>query len=330
LKKDTILITGATGYIGSMLTDFIMQNKNIRDKIEKIVLPVRDVRKACRVLRKFMNQGDVEIKLVEASLKELSAESIPMPVDYIFHCAAVTKSAEMTAYPVEVLDGIVQGTRNVLELARCKRVKSMVYLSSMEVYGRIENDARTGEDELGDVDLFSVRSCYPLGKRMAEHYCYDYFKEFGVPVKIARLAQTFGKGVPAEDNRVFAQFARAVAEGRDIVLHTKGKSVGNYCEIGDTLNALWLILTQGCNGEAYNIVNEENTMSICEMAHFVAEKIAGGKIKVVFEIDENNSHGYAADTNLRLSSEKLCALGWKPLKNMEEMYHDLMESIIVL
>ncbi len=323
--KSIILITGATGYIGRMLAEDILQDETAREKTAAIVLPVRDVSKAKRIFAKHMQQSAVEIVLAETTLENLDIKHLPMPVDYIFHCAAVTKSAEMAACPVEVLNGIVQGTRNVLEIARNKRIKSMVYLSSMEVYGRIKSNGRVGEEESGNVDLFSARSCYPLGKRLAEHYCYDYFKEYGVPVKIARLAQTFGKGVDAADQRVFAQFARAVIEKKDIVLHTPGESFGNYCGIEDTVRALRLILKKGQNGEAYNVVNEENTMRIKEMAQLVAGKIAEDSIRVIYDIPKDNIYGYAADTGLRMSSEKLCALGWKPTKGMEDMYRDLIE-----
>lgn len=149
---------------------------------------------------------------------------------------------------------------------------------------------------------------------MAESLCFSYFKEYGVPVKIARLAQTFGKGVQKNDTRVFAQFAGAVREKKDIVLHTAGDSVGNYCEIEDAVEAIFLLLEKGENGEAYNVANEANTMQIREMAELVADKIAHGEIHVVYDIPESNLHGYAATTGLRLSSQKLRQMGWRPKK----------------
>lgn len=153
----------------------------------------------------------------------------------------------------------------------------MVYLSSMEVYGIVEcpSGCRVAEWEAGNgrVDILYKRSCYPLGKRMAENICYSYFKEYNVPVKIARLAQTFGRGILPSDHRVFAEFARAVQSGTDIILHTEGASMGNYCAIDDVMDGILLILKQGQDGEAYNVVNEENTMTIRQMAELVATKI---------------------------------------------------------
>ena len=162
---------------------------------------------------------------------------------------------------------------------------------------------------------------------MAENICYSHYKEYGIPVKIARLAQTFGRGVLPDDTRVFAQFAQSVQEGMDIILHTKGNSMGNYCGIEDAIMGIMTILNRGTDGEVYNVVNEANTMTILQMAELVAEKIAGGKIKVVYDIPQDKDcYGYAEDTGLRLSGSKLVALGWRPVESLEMMYQDLMDK----
>ena len=94
----------------------------------------------------------------------------------------------------------------------------MVYLSSLEVYGTPEKDADLiTENDYGYIEPLSVRSSYSEGKRMVECLCASYAHEYSVPVKIARLSQTFGPGVAYEDGRVFAEFARCALEQRDIV-----------------------------------------------------------------------------------------------------------------
>jgi len=312
------LITGATGYIGSMLIKYIKETHERAD----IKAVVRDRTKAEPILPSGVH-------IVEVDLTDRDAVvSLNWDCDYLIHCACVTASAEMISHPVEVTQSIVNTTQNILEFARQSQIKSMVYLSSMEVYGNIDcpDGHRVTEEEVsrGKVELLASRSCYPLGKRMAENICYSYYKEYGIPVKIARLAQTFGEGVLSTDNRVFAQFAKAVREGRDIVLHTKGHSMGNYCGIHDVISGIMTILENGSSGEAYNVVNEANTMTIRQMAELVADKIADGKIKVVYDIAENNRYGYAEDTRLRLSGKKLMALGWKPRECLEDMYRQLL------
>lgn len=314
------LVTGATGYVGSMLIKYIMET----DKNAHITALVRDHDKAERMLSSIVHIVDMDLS------DPMAVEELDLHCDYLIHCASITRSAKMITHPVEVAESIVNATQNILELAKRCHVESMVYLSSMEVYGCLEcnEDQRVTEADAarGRVDLLSARNCYPLGKRMAENICYSYYKEYGVPVKIARLAQTFGEGVLPSDQRVFAQFADAVRESKDIVLHTPGNSRGNYCGIHDAVSGILTILEKGENGEAYNVVNEANTMTIRQMAELVAEKIAGGKIKVVFDIPEDDRYGYAADTAFRLSGEKLMTLGWKPEEGLEDMYYQLLKS----
>lgn len=316
------LITGATGYIGSMLIKELYKNAEDVGAAIKVTALVRDARRGNLMLPQ-------EVVLVEADITDVTiVNMVQEPIDYIIHCATTTASAVMVSNPVETADGIVLGTRNMLELARQKCVKGMVYLSSMEVYGNVPDIGRTRtEEELGEIPIESVRSCYPLGKRMAEQYCYSYAKEYGVPVRIARLAQTFGVGVRPEDNRVYMQFARAAVSGQDIVLKTLGLSVGNYCAIEDAVSAILLLLEKGENGESYNVVNEENTMRIREMAELVAVQVADGRIRVRIEPESAEKTGYAPDTGLRLSGEKLRTLGWRPTKGLAEMYRDVLQTL---
>ena len=120
-------------------------------------------------------------------------------------------------------------------------------------------------------------------------------------------------------------FAKSVATNEDIVLHTQGSSMGNYCDIEDAIEAIKLLLIKGVDGESYNVVNESNTMTIREMAELVVDKIAGGKIKVRVEEKDLSVTGYAPNTGLRLSSEKLHNLGWRPVKNLVQMYESILE-----
>ncbi len=327
--KMKLLITGATGYIGSMLIRHLMRDK----KDIEIVAPVRDIAKARGMLLDGVQYYETDFLDNPFGDGSWITQHMPDECDYIIHCACVTSSSEMITRPVETTASILKITENILEIARrCKKsgsLKSMVYLSSMEVYGHIDcsDGHRAVEKEFGVINPLDTRSCYPMGKRMAENLCYSYFKEYGVPVKVARLAQTFGHGVPLADTRVFSQFANAAACGNDIVLHTEGASMGNYCGIDDAVKGIITILEHGGDGEAYNVVNEENTMTIREMAQLVAERIAGGRIRVVYDIPKDNRYGYAAYTGLRLSGKKLERLGWKPEQTLVEMYRDMLEDI---
>ena len=246
-------------------------------------------------------------------------------IDYIIHCASITSSREMVEHPMDVINTSYLGTYNVLKLALKKQVSSVVYISSMEIYGKFYNGEIVTEDLYGYIDPLSVRSCYPESKRLCENICVSFSKEYGVPVKIARLAQTFGPGVMNSDNRIYAQFAKAVINKSDIVLHTDGSSEGNYCYIMDSVIAILTILLRGENAEAYNVSNDINHMSILSMAHLVSEEIAHGEIKVILDIPDDNIYGYADSTKMKLSAHKLKKLGWNPEVGLKEMYEKLID-----
>lgn len=317
LKGKTVLVTGATGLIGVSLVRALLAIGDI-----KVIALVRNVEKAKSIYGDKIGQF---LKLHVADV--VDKIKIEEAVDYIFHCASVTASKVMIEKPVETLLTSVEGTKNILNLAWEKRCASVVYVSSMEVYGAFDESREVGEETLGYIDPLKVRSNYPESKRLCENLCVAYCSEFGVPVKIARLAQTFGAGILPGENRVFAQFARSAIKGEDIVLHTKGLSEGNYCYTRDCVTGLLTILLKGTDAAAYNVSNPAAHTTIVEMAVLVAEKIAGGKIKVVFDIPQDNAFGYAADTKMKLNSDKLQALGWKPEVGLEEAYQRMINEM---
>ncbi|MBD8497955.1 NAD-dependent epimerase/dehydratase family protein [Paenibacillus sp. CAU 1523] len=321
MHNGTVLITGASGLIGSLLVRALHRANEKHGLLLKIVAVVRNVQAAAELLH------DCDVSFISQDIREPIV--FDGKLDYIIHCAAVTKSKEMVSFPVENIQIAVHGTENILKLAKEKQVKSVVYLSSMEVYGKTNPSLeKVTENELGYIDLTNPRSCYAEGKRMSECMCNCYFSEYQVPVKIARLAQTFGAGVSVNDNRVFAQFAKSAVLGQDIILHTDGSSTGNYCYTADAIIGILLLLLKGDNGEAYNISNEEANMTIRQMAELVADKIAGGRISVVTSIPESSlTYGYAPAVKMKLCSDKIRGLGWSPTIGLEEMYKKMIEEL---
>ena len=320
LKGSSVLVTGGTGLIGSVVVRSLLYANRNADMGISVSITARNQNKVNNIFGS--NSG---IKVITADFtKEIDIEG---QFDYIVHCAAVTESAKMCSNPVETIDISYIGTKAMLELARRSGSKGMVYISSMEVYGVTDDSMNPiSEEKLGKVDLSNVRSSYPESKRICELLCTSYANEYGVPVMNARLAQSFGPGVSCAETRVFAQFAKSVIKGTDIVLHTKGDSVGNYCDTTDTASAILCLLTKGVAGESYNICNETCSRTIAEMASLCADNIAEGKIKVVFDIPEGNKFGYASPTKMRLTSSKMRELGWSPKYSLEEMYNRMIEG----
>lgn len=324
LKGKTIAVTGATGLLGK-LTVFALLNANKKRRLGIRVLAfVRDIAKAERIFQDVLCES---LQFVRHDIVNPVDDSLK--ADYLVHGAGVTTSKTMVENPVETIWVTVQGTKRMLEFARINQMQGMVFLSSMEVYGECNpNLSKIKEDNLGYINPLNVRSSYPEGKRLAECLCASYAKEYGVRVRIARLAQTFGAGINSDDNRVSAQFARSVIAGQDIVLHTKGEKANCYCYTSDAVAALLILLTCGESGSAYNVANMETFCSIRELAETFIRVKPDSRSQLVFDIPEDmDSFGYAPSTVLHLNSEKMMNLGWIPEVGLLEMTTRLMESL---
>lgn len=315
LANASFLITGATGLIGSSLIHCLLA----LEKGIHVVAPVRDKAKAESLFKEI----DGQVEWVECDLKSYDYDQIGN-IDFIVHCASPTNGKFVQEHPVETYELAVESTRKLLGCSRSHLIKSMVYVSSLEAYGENFDDQTVDENMQFYVNAQNSRSAYPLGKRAAEYLCSAYAMEYSVPAKSVRLTQTFGSGVSKEDNRVFAQFARSVVAGTDIVLHTKGESAKPYCYLTDALAAILYVLLRGKDGEVYNVANESSYISIIDLARFIRNEF-NPQIKVRVELNDNM--GYAPVTKLNLSTEKLRALGWQPKYDLKRMFDRLIKYL---
>ena len=308
---ETILITGATGLLGKSLVRYFS------GKGDTVVAAVRDKAKGRALLGEMPN-----VCIIEWDVLNKASENIS--IDRLIHAASETSSACFVTRPVETIVSIVDGTRNVLEFARTVGVRSVVFLSTLEVYGTASDKECLSETDCGALDSMAVRSSYPEAKRLAETLCVAYYREYGVPVRIARLTQTFGTGVVRGDSRVFAQFAEAALTGRDIVLHTPGTTARCYCAVSDAVRALDVILHQGTDGEAYNVANPSTYCTIREMADRIAMRYPG--VHVVSDLAAAEGRGYAPEVHICLDVSKLRSLGWSPRIGLDEMFDEMINE----
>lgn len=317
----SIFVTGATGLIGSLIVKTLLTaNKNYSANI-RIFAMVRNVDKANNIYG-----TDESINFVVGDIQ--NSITCTEKIDYIIHTASQTASKEMVTHPVATSKVSLLGTLNVLDFAVQKHTKGVVYLSSMEAFGSCNNpNDRLSETSLGNIDLTNIRNCYSESKRMCELLVKSYSEEYGLNVCSARLAQVFGAGIFQSENRVFAQFARSALANQNIVLHTDGTSWGNYCYTTDAICAIFTILEKGVTGETYTVVNEETSIMIKDMAQLVIDVAKSTTAKVVFDIPETNSYGYAPKTVMKLSSLKLNQLGWKPEIDLKTMYQRLITHL---
>ena len=310
LRDSAILITGGTGLVGyNLLRELSAIAPGLNLTIYALV---RNEEKALQRFSDFPHN----IRLILGDVTR--PITMDAPLDYIIHGASITSSRTFVEQPVETVMTSVMGMRNLLELARQKQVRSMVYLSSMEVYGSPENDSLLTEQDVGYLNPLSLRSSYPESKRLCEILCVAYAKEYAVPVTIARLAQTFGPGMQSGDKRAIVQFVDSAIRGENIEIKASGESARMYLYTFDAVSALLTLLLKGHPGQAYNLANRHSYCSIRQLAEKVAA-IFRPEISVLVNTGTEAERAiYPPDSFLQLDTSRLEALGWAPLVSLED------------
>lgn len=316
-----IFVTGATGLIGSILTKTLLYYAEKNDVDINIYALVRNIDKSKKIFSDYLCE---KLHLLVGDITK--PIEIKEDIDYVFHLASTTSSKAFVDTPVEVISTTLFGAMNILEFAKEKNVDGFLFTSSLEVYGVPEENEDVvvfDEGKAGYIDPLDVRSSYSEGKRMAENICASYFDEYGVPVKIARLTQTFGPGIDYGDNRVFAEFARKAIEKEDIIIHSTGTTLRPYCYTSDAISAIIHIILRGKSGTAYNVANEKAAVSIKELAEIIAIT-SDNKIKVIIKNDVNSKMGYNPEMKIGLDTKRLMDMGWKPKYELNAMIKRLL------
>ncbi len=323
LQNTTLFITGATGLIGQNIVKAICYANSNIDLNCKIIALIRNEDKARKLFDLYDEKNKIEyiIGNVESDI------DIRESIDYIIHCASQTSSKGFVTKSVETINTAVEGTNKVLNLALEKKVRGMIFTSSMEVYGYPERGKKVTEDMIGALSPLVLRNCYPLSKMLSESLCCAYANEYDLPVKIVRLTQTFGPGVQKDDNRIFAYISRCVINHENIILKTKGETERSYLYTADAVTALLTVLLKGEKGTAYNAADEETYCSIADMSEKVADN---GDIKVEYILNSDETNCYANTLYMDLDTSDLKDLGWKKLYNkmdITSLFSRLIESM---
>lgn len=318
----TFFVTGGTGLIGYTFICALLYRNLIHHSRIHVIALVRDMKNAQEQFKSVLSDSEGALKFVSGSIEAMP--HVGEHIDFILHGASPTDSRYFVEHPLETLETAIQGTSNMLHLAEEKQVKKMVYLSSMEVYGDHQSEDKISEEEVVCLHPMNLRDSYPIGKCASENLCQAYCHERGISVDVLRLSQVIGTTCPvrkSHDTRIVMEIARDILSGSDIVLKTKGESKRTYVYVADAVTAILKVLT--CEGsDVYNVANEETYCSIYDMCQLAAEKVAGGKIKVV--VQEKDEGIYPAANCLNLSNEKLRACGWKSNTGLEKMFKRLI------
>lgn len=305
LSGCNILVTGATGLIGSCMIKVLMERPK---KDYHVYASGRNKARAMRLFSIYDTDPSFHFFLydvIEPLKKDISFQ-------YIIHAASYAGPSEFSKKPVEVIKANINGVSNLIDYGIEHDLSRLLYVSSGEVYG--EGDGRAFSEEYsGYVDCSKPRSCYPSSKRAAETLCVSYAAEYGVDVVIARPSHVYGPYFTENDNRVYAQFVRNVIKGEDIVMKSTGEQFRSWCYVTDCVSALLHILLKGEKGQVYNIADNNSNISIKELADIVAVL---GKRKVIVDIpSDNEKAGYNVVTKSVFRTDKIESLGWYATKD---------------
>lgn len=160
----------------------------------------------------------------------------------------------------------------MLQLAREKKTESYLLFSTGDVYRAVKVPAGLIDEEtLGVMDTLDIHDCYSENKRMAETMCKAFYVQYGVPTKIAMIAHTYAPTMDIEnDPRVFSSFVKNVVQGQNIVMKSNGLGKRCFCYITDAVVGYFTVLLKGQEGEAYNVCNTSQNISIRELADCLA------------------------------------------------------------
>ena len=250
LKGKSFLVTGATGMIGSCLIDTLMLLDSCGADI-RVYAVGRNLDKAS--VRFSYCKGNTAFSFIQQDVRDPLPKNLS--VDYIIPLASNTHPLAYSQFPIETIFINVDGARNSLDLAtRCGA--TVIYPSSVEIYGNARDTRSFKEDDTGLLDLSNARSCYTESKRLCEAMCQSYISELDVDARIVRLSRVFGPTMLMEDSKASSQFIKKALAKEDIVLKSKGEQLFSYTYVIDAVSAILTVMLRGKKGEAYNVASK--------------------------------------------------------------------------
>lgn len=305
LKDKSVMITGATGMIGSTLVDSLMK-KNEENLGCHIYVMGRNRQKADLRFSTYLNR--VEYHFIEHDINMPLTSEIGH-FDYIIHLASNTHPVAYASDPIGTITTNIIGLNNILEYACKTATKRVVFASSNEIYGENRGDVeKFDENYCGYINCNTMRAGYQESKRCGESLCQAYIKQKGIDIVIPRLTRSYGPTLLPTDTKALSQFLHNALDGEDIVLKSEGKQYFSYTYVADAVSGLLTVMLKGKSGEAYNISDEASDIMLRDLAKLIADE-AG--TKVVFDLpDSVEAAGFSTVTKARLDNRKIKYLGF--------------------
>lgn len=291
IKDKTILVSGGTGFIGTSLIELIKYRNQKYGENTKVV--------------SLSRRGGTSSKYLECIRADVKQPvQYDGKIDYIIHLASNTHPKQYAEDPIGTIMTNICGCNNLLKLAVEKKARFLL-ASSVEIYGQ-GTTIPMDEKYCGYIDCNLARSGYNEAKRTCEALTQSYRSAFGVDAVIARFARVFGAD-KKHDTKAMSQFMDKAVHGEKIILKSKGQQRYSYCYIADAVSGLIKLLLDGQDGEAYNISDDDEGLTLGEYAEYIATL---ANLKVSYEIENNESVSKA--TFALLDTKKIKNIGWKP------------------
>lgn len=291
--RDTVLVTGGSGFLGSHLCERLISNGN-------------DV--LC--IDNFFSSDKENIRhLLDSPYFEFVRHDITIPiyleVAQIYNLACPASPIHYQHDPVQTTKTSVHGAINMLGLA--KRVKAKIFqASTSEVYGDPQIHPQT-EDYWGHVNPIGVRSCYDEGKRCAETLFFDYNRQHRLRIKVARIFNTYGPRMDINDGRVVSNFIVQALKGEQITVYGDGTQTRSFCYVDDMIDGFVRLMNS--DDDITGPINLGNPVefTVRELAEKVID-FTGSKSKLDFRtLPSDDPRQRKPDI---LKAKKL--LGWEP------------------
>lgn len=305
LNGRTVAVSGATGMIGTVLIDALMEQRSRGLDISVLVLG----RSEARARERFPYFGESGFMFEELDICGQGVKP-STPADIAIHLASTTHPRAYATDPIGTIESNIGGLRNLLEHVEESSSKPLfLFASSVEVYGKGRGDAESFDESYsGDIDCCTLRAGYPEAKRLGEALCLAHASQRGVRVKIPRLPRTYGPTLLPSDTKALSQFIHNALSGEDVVLKSEGRQVFSYLHVTDTVAGLLWVLLKGEDGVAYNVADSESDIALRDLAGMIASI---GGVEVRFDLpDAVERAGFSTADRAVMDSSRLKALGW--------------------
>lgn len=320
----TLLISGASGMLGSLLADAAMLWNEGRREQEKctVIGLVRNPEKAGARFAPWLSRP--ELICIQHDICQ-PIPQLPKAPDYWIHAASTTHPAAYSTEPINTIAANVLGTKNMLDKVS-ELGGRFLLLSSVEIYGENRGGGeRFSEDDCGYINCNTLRAGYPEAKRVSEAMCQAYIAERGVDAVLLRLPRCYGPTMQITDTKAIAQFIKNAVRGEDIVLKSEGRQLYSYAHAADAVSGMLWVLMAGKAGEAYNLADEGSDIALRDLARIAAD-CAGARV-VFHTPDETERLGFSKAQKALLEAGKLKELGWKPFRSIDS---GMRETIRIL